>query len=403
LEISKRLDPNNVKDIHRTLREAVLSTPIQFDDGKPVNIELIMSALTISPTGVTDSKRLIIPLTTAESLDVDEIWSKWVPKYLPESVYCALKNNKYFQFRLKLLLSTVAPIPRAVEYIVSDLVYYFSTSSDLVRLTSPEKLKHLFSNSTEKVNRLYKSIGNSNLSPAHMRAILFEEVIILDKELMSLVKDSLLTNSLDEIYEETKFVPKTSVVSMQIYSKNKTTEYCKTISATINNLLSNSTEKNLDIGIFLECAVAGLLRARLNVLGELAKKRKAETEVSHLLLLTDRSRVQGINDDLRLKLSSSMKVKKKDGPLRSVFLPMSYDYEDAFFTALNNTVIKPGDVVEFRTDRKECCDGLIFVYTSDGPLLLFHDEKSRKVPIAFNEVHPEISKTKFTMADMPNN
>jgi hypothetical protein len=169
--------------------------------------------------------------------------------------------------------------------------------------------------------------------------------------------------------------------------------------------LRDLTEKNpnLDIGVFLECAVAGLIRARLNVLGELAKKQNAETEVSNLLLLTDLSRVQGISDDLRLKLSSRMVVTERNGPLRSVSLPKNYGNEDEFFTALNNTVIKPGDVVEFITDPQECCDGLIFVHTSNGPLLLFHDEKSRKVPIAFNEVHQEISKTKFMMADMPKN
>jgi hypothetical protein len=212
-----------------------------------------------------------------------------------------------------------------------------------------------------------------------MRAILFEEEIYLDEKIMSLVVKSFLTNSLDSIEEEIYIVPKTSVVSMQLYSKNKTTEYCRTISATIDKLLGDFTrdfkeKKHFNTGNFLECAVAGLIRARLNVLGELAKTNEAKTDVSHLLLLTDLSRVQGIGDDLVDKLSSSMIVSKRVNALRSVSLLSSYNDEDAFFLALSNTVIKPGDVVEFRTDSQECSDGLIFVFTSNGPLLLFHDE-----------------------------
>ena len=87
--IIDRLDPGNTMDIHSTLRDSLLSTSIRFDDDKSLSVDLVMSALNVGPTGVTSSGRTITPLTTSESLDVAEIWSKWVPAYI--------ENNFFFR------------------------------------------------------------------------------------------------------------------------------------------------------------------------------------------------------------------------------------------------------------------------------------------------------------------
>ena len=75
-------------------------------------------------------------------------------------------------------------------------------------------LKKLFLDTTNNINTIYDSIRDSNVSPDHMRTILFEDEVILDENMMSLVEDSFLTNSLDSIKEKTRIIPKTSIVSM---------------------------------------------------------------------------------------------------------------------------------------------------------------------------------------------
>jgi len=296
-------------DIHQTLRDSLLSTPIDFDDRKSLNVELVMSALNIGQTGATKSSRLITALITPEALDVDEIWDKWLPKYLPESAYCALEANELFKFRLKLLLATVSPIPRAVQNLVTEVETFFSSSNDLSAITSPDELKKLFDHTSLKIKNNFNAIEGVVVLPKHMRAILFEEEIKLDPNLTDMIENSFLTNALNEISKNTSIIPRTSILSMQIYSQKKVYEYCRTIAATIDKLLSNyttnSTSMNVfNIGEFLECAVAGLIRARLNVLGDIQSGEVSKIKLSQLLLLSDPSRIRGISRQLRRKLSN---------------------------------------------------------------------------------------------------
>jgi hypothetical protein len=227
VKISDNLDRNCLLDIHQTLRNSLLSSRIDFDDGKPLNVELVMSALNIGPTGAAMSSRLITALTTPESLDVNKIWEKWLPMYLPESAYRALEDNELFKFRLKLLLATVAPIPRAVQYLVTELTTFFQSSNNSDGVTSPEELKRLFDHTSLQIKENYNAIRFVSVLPKYMRAILFEEDLLVDDNVMTMVENSFLTNALDNISSTTRIVPKTSILSMQIYSQDKENEYCQ--------------------------------------------------------------------------------------------------------------------------------------------------------------------------------
>ena len=124
------------------------------------------------------------------------------------------EQKNYFKFRLQLLLATVAPIPRAVQYTVSEIASFSSSSSDLSLLTSPETLKKIYSNAENKINVKYSSIRGYTISSDKMRVILFENEVPLDNEITKLVQKSLLVSSLDIIAVDSSIVPKTSVLLM---------------------------------------------------------------------------------------------------------------------------------------------------------------------------------------------
>jgi hypothetical protein len=67
---------------------------------------------------ITSTRRPIISFTTPDALDVNKIWNKWLPNYLPEDVFKTLVNDISIRFRMQLLFTLVAPIPRAVENVV---------------------------------------------------------------------------------------------------------------------------------------------------------------------------------------------------------------------------------------------------------------------------------------------
>ena len=129
----------------------------------------------------------------------------------------------------------------------------------------------------------------------------------------------------------------------------------------------------------------------------------SEIKLSQLLLLDDLERIRGVSRQLRRKLSSIISVSLNDGPLYQCNLPNSYDGEAAFFRALNDAVIMPGEVIEFITKKGECLDGLLLLDSDLGPVLLAHDEKSRKVPFGLKAQRVESTKGPSTMADMPGN
>jgi len=256
-----------------------------------------------------------------------------------------------------------------------------------------------------KIRQNYDEIRLVSVLPKQMRAILFEEEILVDDNVMTMVENSFLTNALGFISDKTRIVPKTSILSMQIYSQNKENEYCQTIVETIDKLLIDYyTRKSistnvLKLGDFLECAVAGLLRARLNVLGDIRSTELSEIKLSQLLLLTSLRHIRGISRQLRRKLSTIITVSSNDGPLDQCYLPSSFKGETAFYIALNDAVIEKGGVIEFITKSDECFDGLLLLYSDLGPILLAHDEKSRKASL--NNTRSKSKKSPSTMADMP--
>ena len=73
------------------------------------------------PAGRTDAGRRMSAFATTESLSIEKIWNLWLPKYLSKEIYKTLDDSRFAKFRLKLLLTIIAPIPRAVQFAVIEL------------------------------------------------------------------------------------------------------------------------------------------------------------------------------------------------------------------------------------------------------------------------------------------
>ena len=338
------------------------------------------------------TNREIISLTTSEALNVDEIWEKWLPAYLPPEVYEALCDDKVARFRLELLFATVSRIPRAVQYVVTDVQKYFriSRGSDMRKIISPEMMNKLYLEIFKNLYRKYGCMTEATVLPKHMRAILFEEEIALDTYITDMVKNSLLTNSLKRIGPDVKLCPKTSIISMKIYSKDRNEKYWQSISHTITELLENmcsegpNTEK---LGQFLETSVRGLINARLYVLMKLAAEAELEgkgsvyVSISQLLLLDDIDSIKGANEKLVLSLSKEFQVPPRTYSLAEIDLTAADSYIDIdrFLSTANVAPEISGSVLELKpfADR-ECFEyGLLFSSGFDGePFTLFIDVKS---------------------------
>ena len=92
---------SSILDIHRVLREALLTYSIELD-GEILKVDLVMSALDLSPLGLMTSDRLVVPLALAEAIDATEIWERWVSHYLPTDFIDAI--NKCSSARHKMIL-----------------------------------------------------------------------------------------------------------------------------------------------------------------------------------------------------------------------------------------------------------------------------------------------------------
>ena len=338
--------------------------------------------------GRTKSKRPIIPFSTSESLNVSNIWGIWLPNYIPNSTYKDLNNNTVAKFRIELLFAIAAPIPRAVQYIIGNMKKFFLTDrgSNMLEVIDSKSLEGFYLQSYDELDENYGSMRDTIILPKHMRAILFEEEIKLDKDLAEMITNSFLVNSLRRISEDVLFVPKTSILSLKIYSKDKQELYWKSIRLAIekiDELFTNEPNK-VNLGEFLEAAVRGLINARLYILTKLAAEADFHNKIvlvriSELLLLKDPDSVKGASTRLQSILLNTFRVPRRENKLMSVTLSNSYANMNRFLLDANKAPFKKGDILELKpAPEKECFDyGFIFSSGIDGkPFAVFIDAKS---------------------------
>jgi len=337
--------------------------------------------------GLTESQREIIPLMTPERLNVSNIWDIWLPNYIPNSTYENLSNNRVAKFRLELLFATTAPIPRGVQYIISNMKKFFLTDQggNMFEVIDSKALEGFYLQSYDMLERKYYSMRNTIILPKHMRAILFEEVIKLDEDLTKMITNSFLVNSLQSISKDVLLVPKTSILSLKIYSKYNQELYWQSIRLAIEKLdeLFTDEPNKVKLGEFLEAAIRGLINARLYVLIQLAaeaefhNKASVSVSISQLLLLNNS--IRGSSRMLRSRLKNKILITPTEDALDEVVLSNSYANMNRFLSDANKAPFKKGDILELKpAPEKECFDyGFIFSSGIDGkPFAVFIDAKS---------------------------
>ena len=109
----------------------------------------------------------------------------------------------------------MASLPRAVEFTVLRAGIVLKDLGQ--KKLSAATIREIFDKAMNDIKLRYPMIAESDVSPKIMRAILFRTKIPLTEEIMNLIQNSLLTNSLDVITENTQVIPTTNIMSAYIY------------------------------------------------------------------------------------------------------------------------------------------------------------------------------------------
>jgi hypothetical protein len=371
--------------------------------------------------GRTESSRDISLFTTPEELSVSKIWNLWLPKYISDDLFKALDNDKIAKFRIQLLFAVVAPIPRCVQYVVCEIENYFQTTRDsnMLHAIDSKALDGFYTKSYAIMAKKYAGIKNCTFLSKHARALLFEEEMNIDDYLTNMVRESFLVNSLDNICNETKLVPKTSIISMKIYLNNKRELHWLSIREAIEKLEELFTEEpnKVKLGKFLEAAVRGLINARLYVLMKVAIDAKSETidvSISQLLLLSDSDcddmkGASGILISMLLKDLSILATKRKLNklPLHDSYLSMKNFLSDA-----NISPEISGDIMELKpaADKESFDNGIMLTSGKDGKsiVVVIEIKSGRQLPYATTDISGNESVSfcenkKYNFDDLPKN
>lgn len=291
---SKKIEDVLGKRIHDTLRAPLLDTQIMAKHERPVLVDLVMSALDVASTGVSDSSRPIIAIPTPVSLDAVEVLDKWISPSLP-----SLQLSTPAQ-RLKMLslIACLSAIPRAIQLLVKALsememgIYTIETSPRVSITLTSQEINKLYSRTVSLFEEFYgiTHIGSLSPSPHQMKALLFDELTPVDDDLMMLIKSSVLTNSIDDLKPESFVIPRTSILSVQVMSRTSNNSYVKPLHSTIYSLLAYLGSPKFDTGTEnsgkpLEIIMRGLMDARLRVLDDIASQTKLSQYVTISKLL----------------------------------------------------------------------------------------------------------------------
>ena len=131
----------------------------------------------------------------------------------------------------------MASLPRAVEFTVLRAGIVLKDLGQ--KKLSAATIREIFDKAMKDIKLRYPMIAESDVPPKIMRAILFRTTIPLTEEIMNLIQDSLLTNSLDVITENTKVIPTTNIMSAYIYGNyaERPYMYMEILSSMSNELL----------------------------------------------------------------------------------------------------------------------------------------------------------------------
>eukprot|EP01042_Synura_sphagnicola_P036778 gene36778-biopygen26573 len=235
----------------------------------------------------------------------------------------------------------------------------------------------------------YPMIAESDVSPKIMLAILFRKTIPLTEEIMNLIQDSLPTNSLDVITENTKVIPTTNIMSAYIYGNyaKQPYMYLEILSSMSDELLdmfgARENETVADVGNYLEVISAGVMNLRLMTSYEVAcEEGTSITFTLRDLLQLEKFLVgtsQNLKDLLALQLSISptsrapnIKLPLRSSRTTTASNQPGYEkskllHQSMFFADMNVKEWKDGRAVELIPSKGECFDAGWLLPQSGAP------------------------------------
>jgi hypothetical protein len=309
-----------VDDVHEYLRRALLNQQLMHKDEQPLAVDLVMSALNVSATGVSDSGRKIIPISPSLSLDPEEVLQHWVKIHIPDLEFATDVDKLKFLS----LITVLSPIPRAIQYMVSELekCMKHDANSSLVSIDS-DLISSLYNNTVTEIDESYPKMLSTILSPLLFKALVFNEEIIVNDEVMDAIKRSKLTNTITDMrpYRTATIVPTASIVSMSRLAESKN-YYPAVIDIAMNNLLRFFTDPTKQSGVSLEVILNAVVDARLAVLVDLAKDSKeASEELKSLLQLNN---AKGFNRNV-VRILNNVRIVVNSAECDNVMIPRSND------------------------------------------------------------------------------
>ena len=218
---------SDFKNALAAIQEAVLDLEFTGTDGGPIKTALVISSLNALAIGVTDSGRSIQPLLIAENLDSSEIVSSWwlpgvkVPK---KAFPLTVKNLSSLDlFRLDLVAKSINSMPRMVESALPAIQNIFDNAVNLgipldgtVNLIDAEAIEAIYKELLDALKSCYPaSFFDSEASYNQLYALVYGDAIELGLSgTETMIKKSVLTNSMRAFDKESKIIPQASVIMM---------------------------------------------------------------------------------------------------------------------------------------------------------------------------------------------
>jgi hypothetical protein len=229
-EIVKYEDKLNAPNITSVVRRAILDTPIFDDEGKMIQVALVLSTLHISPVGLTSSERDVQVIGLCESLDIDmikrDIWR--------------VKGDDQDDRSATVLAALTCKLPRLVEsvlWILETRKYYSPDVNISFREVFADK-------GLDAIVSLVRTryIGQFPSPVLFAKMIYGDTVRFSDEGVSDAIRFSIITNSIDHFKtgseKEDPFIPDTSIlmlhaVSMPLSDIKKTNKVVESICQTI--------------------------------------------------------------------------------------------------------------------------------------------------------------------------
>mmetsp|Transcript_26784 Transcript_26784/g.36816 ORF Transcript_26784/g.36816 Transcript_26784/m.36816 type:complete len:308 (+) Transcript_26784:243-1166(+) len=230
---------------------------------------------------------------------------------------------------------------------------------------------------------------------------------------MRLISDGFFTNSLDTLSPSTSVVPQTSIVAMNLLSKNKF-NYSKEIRKMVDSLLSyldDSTEQKKNSGNPLEIVINRLITAKLAVLFDVFEATNTTQSFSLFSLFQlQQSESEDLKEFMSMKLygmlNSNSFLMMSGTQYEVVQLSSSYsrssdDIIQPFLDEVNQVFLEDASFKEIKLIHNDFADGVWMLRTKYGdPFILFVDTKSAQINVRKKQPPAQLTQP-CKLSDLP--